>query len=280
MHSELPCDQEAPPCGATCGKTLLCGQHHCQERCHTGPCPATCRLLVDKSCACGLTQRRMPCSQPLRRAACDRTDSSLSPLKTCTTIQRSPACRQAAFQSYHDHGIAALLCEGRHVFENPSAKFAAGSAGAACMQVREALHSHQELRAAPVQAPLLRWQLPTLRTGARSELQSAAMIVIAIYNHSGGACCCLQHLSPLAVMCASQLSIAEKRLQFLACLTYNLQQLRRQSACCSHAGRSCGAETTCAPAPATAGPCQPCPLSVSIMHMRLRADQLSTPPAA
>ena len=70
MHSELPCDQEAPPCGATCGKTLLCGQHHCQERCHTGPCPATCRLLVDKSCACGLTQRRMPCSQPLRLAAC------------------------------------------------------------------------------------------------------------------------------------------------------------------------------------------------------------------
>ena len=120
MHSELPCDQEAPPCGATCGKTLLCGQHHCQERCHTGPCPATCRLLADKSCACGLTQRRMPCSQPLRRAACDRTDSSLSPLKTCTTIQRSPACRQAAFQSYHDHGIAALLCEGRHVFAQPS----------------------------------------------------------------------------------------------------------------------------------------------------------------
>ncbi|CAK0742649.1 hypothetical protein CVIRNUC_001411 [Coccomyxa viridis] len=69
MHSELPCDQEAPPCGATCGKTLLCGQHHCQERCHTGPCPATCRLLADKSCACGLTQRRMPCSQPLR---CER----------------------------------------------------------------------------------------------------------------------------------------------------------------------------------------------------------------
>ena len=77
MHSELPCDQEAPPCGATCGKMLLCGQHHCQERCHTGPCPATCRLLVDKSCACGLTQRRMPCSQPLRRAACDRTASTL-----------------------------------------------------------------------------------------------------------------------------------------------------------------------------------------------------------
>ena len=66
MHSDLPCDQEAPPCGATCGKLLPCRRHHCQERCHFGPCPEACRLLMDKSCACGHTQRRMPCSQPLR----------------------------------------------------------------------------------------------------------------------------------------------------------------------------------------------------------------------
>ena len=81
MHSELPCDQEAPTCGATCGKVLLCGQHHCQERCHPGPCPATCRLLVGKSCACGLTQRRMPCSQPLRRAVRGRSAGTLLPLR-------------------------------------------------------------------------------------------------------------------------------------------------------------------------------------------------------
>lgn len=47
---------------------------------------------------------------------------------------------------------------------NPGAKFA--ETAELRGQVREALHSHQELRAAPVQAPLLRWQLPTLRTGA------------------------------------------------------------------------------------------------------------------
>ena len=41
------------------GKLLSCGVHVCHERCHTGPCPQTCRETVVRSCECGKTQRTM-----------------------------------------------------------------------------------------------------------------------------------------------------------------------------------------------------------------------------
>ncbi len=44
---------------ATGGKLLSCGVHACHERCHTGPCPQTCRETVVRSCECGKTQRTM-----------------------------------------------------------------------------------------------------------------------------------------------------------------------------------------------------------------------------
>jgi len=34
----LPCTQDIPTCGDTCGKQLDCGIHTCTQRCHTGPC--------------------------------------------------------------------------------------------------------------------------------------------------------------------------------------------------------------------------------------------------
>ncbi len=107
MHSDLPCDQEAPPCGATCGKLLLCGRHHCQERCHFGPCPEACLLLVDRSCTCGHTQRRMPCSQPLR-------------------------CRYPRNSSLPAH---LLLCSSSHLPEKPS--YVSISTGSMRLQVQE-----------------------------------------------------------------------------------------------------------------------------------------------
>lgn len=65
-HAGLSCDQEAPVCGATCGKLLPCGRHACQERCHPGSCSATCRAMVEKSCACGKMQKTVLCAEPLR----------------------------------------------------------------------------------------------------------------------------------------------------------------------------------------------------------------------
>lgn len=74
-HDGLPCDVDAPPCGSTCGKLLSCGVHHCSERCHVGPCPATCRSLVEKSCMCGKMQKLVPCSETNLR--CSRRRWSL-----------------------------------------------------------------------------------------------------------------------------------------------------------------------------------------------------------
>jgi hypothetical protein len=54
MFQELSCDEKTPSCGGTCGKVLACGQHQCVERCHAGPCTATCRVVVTKSCRWGL----------------------------------------------------------------------------------------------------------------------------------------------------------------------------------------------------------------------------------
>ena len=36
-------------CGDTCEKLLKCGKHHCNERCHAGPC-TTCRQTAERKC--------------------------------------------------------------------------------------------------------------------------------------------------------------------------------------------------------------------------------------
>jgi hypothetical protein len=35
---ELPCTEDIPTCGDTCGQLLQCGMHNCTQRCHLGPC--------------------------------------------------------------------------------------------------------------------------------------------------------------------------------------------------------------------------------------------------
>lgn len=35
---ELPCTEETPTCGDTCGKVLECGLHTCNQRCHKEKC--------------------------------------------------------------------------------------------------------------------------------------------------------------------------------------------------------------------------------------------------
>lgn len=61
-YGELRCDEQAPPCGGTCGKALACGLHTCTERCHHGECSKVCRDLVVKPCRCGRTQKEVLCS--------------------------------------------------------------------------------------------------------------------------------------------------------------------------------------------------------------------------
>lgn len=56
----LPCTEDIPTCGDTCGKMLDCGKHACLQRCHTGPC-GNCRQMAVKTCRCGKKQKEVQC---------------------------------------------------------------------------------------------------------------------------------------------------------------------------------------------------------------------------
>ena len=58
----LPCTEDLPTCGDTCGKELTCGRHQCTMRCHEGSCE-TCRQVVTKKCRCGKREKQVLCSQ-------------------------------------------------------------------------------------------------------------------------------------------------------------------------------------------------------------------------
>ncbi|XP_018334873.1 NF-X1-type zinc finger protein NFXL1 [Agrilus planipennis] len=56
----LPCTEETPCCGDTCGKLLECGVHICNQRCHKDKC-GICLETVTKSCRCGHYTREVQC---------------------------------------------------------------------------------------------------------------------------------------------------------------------------------------------------------------------------
>jgi hypothetical protein len=44
----LPCTQETPTCGDTCGRTLECGAHVCSRSCHRDKCGSVRNMSVLK----------------------------------------------------------------------------------------------------------------------------------------------------------------------------------------------------------------------------------------
>ncbi|XP_044731524.1 NF-X1-type zinc finger protein NFXL1 [Chrysoperla carnea] len=58
----LPCTEETPTCGDTCGKLLECGQHQCLQRCHRDKC-GNCLEVVFKVCRCGFHKKELPCQK-------------------------------------------------------------------------------------------------------------------------------------------------------------------------------------------------------------------------
>jgi len=54
------CTDPIAICGMPCGKLLPCKEHKCKNTCHMGPC-APCKELVDQTCRCGSTKRKIDC---------------------------------------------------------------------------------------------------------------------------------------------------------------------------------------------------------------------------
>ncbi|XP_065844834.1 NF-X1-type zinc finger protein NFXL1-like [Oscarella lobularis] len=70
--SVLPCTEDVPSCGDTCGKLLSCGVHRCMQLCHTGDC-GLCRQMVKKACCCGRKEKTVQCHQEYYcETKCDR----------------------------------------------------------------------------------------------------------------------------------------------------------------------------------------------------------------
>ncbi|KAK6976666.1 NF-X1-type zinc finger protein NFXL1 [Biomphalaria glabrata] len=59
---KLPCTEDIPTCGDTCGKPLACSQHTCTGRCHLGEC-GQCMQMSVKKCRCGQRQKEVPCAK-------------------------------------------------------------------------------------------------------------------------------------------------------------------------------------------------------------------------
>ena len=53
---------ELPSCSAVCGKTLACGRHVCDEKCHPGPC-SSCAVSMELTCHCGQAKKTVFCGE-------------------------------------------------------------------------------------------------------------------------------------------------------------------------------------------------------------------------
>ncbi|CAG0879902.1 unnamed protein product, partial [Darwinula stevensoni] len=108
----LPCTEDVPPCGDTCGKLLQCGIHQCSARCHRGPCGN----VSDKQCRCGSKHKEVPCSKEFicdtkckrmrdcRRHVCNRKCCPGDCPSCEQACGRTLSCRNHKCQSRCHHG--------------------------------------------------------------------------------------------------------------------------------------------------------------------------------
>ncbi len=94
---KIECGLTVPPCGQTCDKVLACGVHHCTERCHTGPCPQTCRTTVEKTCLCGRMTKTILCQETFKceRRCTEMKSCGRHPCKRrCCDGSNCPPCEE------------------------------------------------------------------------------------------------------------------------------------------------------------------------------------------
>ncbi|XP_070554401.1 NF-X1-type zinc finger protein NFXL1-like [Ptychodera flava] len=98
--SDLPCTEDIPTCGDTCGKLLPCELHYCTQRCHTGPCE-TCRQMTVKSCRCGARKKSVQCFKDYQcETKCNRIrDCGKHQCKRKCCDWNCPGCEQPCNKS-------------------------------------------------------------------------------------------------------------------------------------------------------------------------------------
>lgn len=87
------------PCGEVCGRRLSCGQHNCEEPCHSGSCGTCWRgvIYTEITCRCGFSVLQPPqpcgCGPPGCPRPCDRPHACDHPVRhTCHNEPTCPPC--------------------------------------------------------------------------------------------------------------------------------------------------------------------------------------------
>ncbi|GFO45458.1 NF-x1-type Zinc finger protein nfxl1 [Plakobranchus ocellatus] len=62
--SERPCDSIFWKCDKMCGKSLSCGNHICEQVCHSGSC-GPCPRAGLRKCPCGKSEFQLPCTEDI-----------------------------------------------------------------------------------------------------------------------------------------------------------------------------------------------------------------------
>lgn len=81
---QLPCvltNYQGWQCDSVCGETLPCGIHTCKKQCHRGLC-GDCTELVNTSCYCGNTEKKIVCSSMDPKESVEIADSETGETKS------------------------------------------------------------------------------------------------------------------------------------------------------------------------------------------------------
>ncbi|XP_052277513.1 NF-X1-type zinc finger protein NFXL1-like [Dreissena polymorpha] len=91
----LPCTEDIPTCGDTCGRLLACGVHRCVQRCHQGDC-GNCGQMRVKRCRCGQKEREVQCCKELlcETKCLNLRDCGRHPCKRKCCDGNCPSCEQ------------------------------------------------------------------------------------------------------------------------------------------------------------------------------------------
>eukprot|EP00697_Spironema_sp_BW2_P005285 gnl/Spiro4/17350_TR9241_c1_g1_i1.p1 gnl/Spiro4/17350_TR9241_c1_g1~~gnl/Spiro4/17350_TR9241_c1_g1_i1.p1 ORF type:complete len:780 (+),score=66.23 gnl/Spiro4/17350_TR9241_c1_g1_i1:338-2341(+) len=78
-EKDMPCGTSGVSCGARCGRALGCGNHTCEQLCHSGPCaPCVADPASKLSCCCG--------KRTLSALGLPPRTSCLDPIPSCGSI--------------------------------------------------------------------------------------------------------------------------------------------------------------------------------------------------
>ncbi|KAF4707331.1 NF-X1-type zinc finger protein nfxl1 [Perkinsus olseni] len=114
------CIDPFPTCGKLCAKPLPCG-HLCPKKCHNGPCDdEKCEEMVELTCVCGKTRRRMPCWEATAMDGPMKCHKKCNALKSCGKHRCNVICCPGGVDAHFCTQVCGKLLNcGKHHCDYP-----------------------------------------------------------------------------------------------------------------------------------------------------------------